>query len=202
MTAAQSRAMENFWPIYGLSAAGRTLQLEQIFGRSAPCFLEIGFGNGDALIDAAAKRPDANFLGIEVHKPGVGHCLMSLRKAEIENVRLICDDAVTVMRESLPDSALAGINLFFPDPWPKKRHHKRRLVQPEFVGLAGRKLTPGGTFHIATDWENYAEHIDAVMRTSQFFTPLCDAANRTKTKFEKRGERLGHTIWERIYRRT
>ena len=171
------------------------------FGRDAPRIMEIGFGNGSLLADMAANRPQLDFLGIEVYEPGVGHCLMRLRDSGIDNVRLIRDDAVDVLRDQIGDHSLRAINLFFPDPWPKKRHHKRRLVQPDFVALMAQKLETGGEFHVATDWANYAEHIDAVMSSSEFFQLSRDAARRPKTKFERRGERLGHAVWEAVYRR-
>jgi tRNA (guanine-N7-)-methyltransferase len=201
ITRGQEQALEELWPTYGVALSAAPLQLDEVFDRPASCVMEIGFGNGEALVAAATAQPETNFLGVEVHRPGVGHCLMSLRDADAKNVRLICEDAVPVLRNYISDGALAGVHLFFPDPWPKKRHHKRRLVQSEFAALIAQKIKPDGVFHVATDWSEYAEHIDTVMSSSEFFVPLRDAANRPKTRFEKRGERLGHPIWERIFQR-
>ena len=199
LTAAQKRALEVLWPEYGIEYSPAPLDLGGPFERSAPITMEIGFGDGAALVSAAAAHPDHNFLGVEVHEPGVGHCMLELDRAGLNNVKIIRQDAVEVLHNQIADGSLAGINLYFPDPWPKKRHHKRRIVQPEFVALIARKLAPGGRFHVATDWANYAEHIEEVMSSSSFFESLRGAAEREKTKFERRGERLGHEIWERIF---
>ncbi len=202
MTAAQKRALEELWPSYGIDYSTRELDLDRVFGRSARRTLEIGFGNGELMTDMAADRPDLDFLGIEVHEPGVGHCLLALAKRGLTNVRLIRHDAVEVLAHQVPDAALDRVNLFFPDPWPKKRHHKRRIVQPEFVALLARKIAPGGLFHVATDWTNYAEHIEETLNDCTAFEPADGAASqRPETRFELRGKRLGHDIWERLYRR-
>lgn len=212
-TRAQERALAELWPRFGLEppAAESTppLDLAGIFGRGAPCVLEIGFGNGDALTAMAAAMPGWNLLGAEVHAPGVGHCLLAIERLGLTNVRLLMQDAVEVLRTQLPERSLAGVHLYFPDPWHKKRHHKRRLVQPEFVALLGARLAPGGYFHVATDWPDYAAHIQAVMAGSPAFlaarpfvsgTPPT-ASHRPRTRFEARGERLGHPIWEAVYPR-
>jgi tRNA (guanine-N7-)-methyltransferase len=159
----------------------------------------------------AAESPDRNFLGAEVHAPGVGHCLLAIERLGLTNVRLLMQDAVEVLRERLPDRSLAGVHLYFPDPWHKKRHHKRRLVQPEFVALLGTRIAPGGYFHVATDWPDYAAHIQAVMAGSTAFaaeppstgnSQSPASGHRPRTRFEARGERLGHPIWEAVYLRS
>jgi tRNA (guanine-N7-)-methyltransferase len=210
-TRAQERALTELWPRFGLdptaSGASPGLDLATTFGRAAPCVLEIGFGNGDALVAMAAESPDRNFLGAEVHAPGVGHCLLAIERLGLTNVRLLRQDAVEVLREQLPEQGLAGVHLYFPDPWHKKRHHKRRLVQPDFVALLGGRIAPGGYFHVATDWPDYATHIQAVMAGNPAFraagaNPPAGAATRPRTRFEARGERLGHPIWEAVYLRS
>ena len=203
MTASQQRALDELWPEFGVEYADMPLDFGQLFGRSAPVVLEIGFGNGESLVTAAAARPDLDFLGIEVHEPGVGHCLIRIRQAGIGNLRLIAHDAMEVLNKQIPPASLSRINLLFPDPWPKKRHHKRRIVQAPFLDLAARALEPGGSLYIATDWLNYAEHIDDVLASRDDFglverrehggdAPL----DRASTKFEARGLRRGHRIWD------
>ena len=200
ITRAQKRALEELWPAYGLEAATEPLALEQVFGRRAPTIMEIGFGNGETLVRAAADTPHSNFLGVEVHLPGLGRCLLAAKRAGLTNLRLIQADAMDVLRSQLPPGALAMVCLYFPDPWPRKRHHKRRLVQPGFVALLARALEPGGVFHVATDWLPYAEHIKAVMETAEEFEPLDEPPARYTTRFEQRGSALGHEIWEAAYR--
>lgn len=201
LTASQQRALDTLWPEYGIEAGDLPLDVGTIFGRSAPVVLEIGFGNGDTLVELAAAVPGHDFVGIEVHEPGVGHCLIRIREAGIENLRLIVQDAVEVLEQRVLPASLSRINLYFPDPWPKKRHHKRRIVQPTFLELCARSLEPGGTLHIATDWAGYAEHIDETLAASAHFVvdkrrehdgdrPL----DRPVTKFERRGLRHGHRI--------
>jgi len=210
-TRAQERALTELWPLFGLGptapGASSLLDLPAAFGRAAPCVLEIGFGNGDALVAMAAESPERNFLGAEVHAPGVGHCLLAIERLGLTNVRLLNQDAVDILRERLPEHSLAGVHLYFPDPWHKKRHHKRRLVQPEFVALLGDRIAPGGYFHAATDWPDYAAHIQAVMAGNRAFRPAgtespAGAGTRPRTRFEARGERLGHPIWEAVYLRS
>jgi tRNA (guanine-N7-)-methyltransferase len=214
-TKAQDRALAELWPQFGLPGpvgnATPVLDLAAAFGRSAPCVLEIGFGNGDALVRMARSAPEQNFLGVEVHVPGIGHCLLAIERLGLTSVRLLMQDAMEVLRERLPDNSLKGVHLFFPDPWHKKRHHKRRLVQPEFVALLAARLMPGGYFHVATDWPDYAAHIEAVILENPAFQavgtdPSCAVGRavggRPRTRFEARGERLGHPIWEAVYRRT
>ncbi len=207
-TRAQDRALGELWPRFGVptpaEGANPTLALDAMFGRTAPTVLEIGFGNGDALVGMAADSPERNFLGVEVHAPGVGHCLLAIERLGLRNVRLLMQDAVEVLCEQIADSSLAGVHIYFPDPWHKKRHHKRRLVQPDFVALLAARLAPGGYVHVATDWPDYAQHIKSVFAASDAFKPADTAVtpgNRPHTRFEARGERLGHPIWEAIYRR-
>ena len=207
ITRSQQRALETLWPRYGLDAGG-SIDLESCFGRDAPRTLEIGFGNGESLSAMAEQEPGTDFLGIEVHRPGVGHLLLELERRELANVRVICADAVPVLRNCLPDTALDRVLLFFPDPWPKKRHHKRRIVQPGFINLIAGKLKPGGILHLATDWENYAEQMLAVMSQTTAFRNCAGAGNysprpgyRPVTKFERRGERLGHGVWDLVFER-
>ncbi len=203
LTAAQQRALAELWPRYGIDYDGRALALAGLFGRDAPCVLEIGFGNGETLVEQAAAFPERNFIGIEVHEPGIGHCLLQIEAAGIDNLRLVAHDALEVLERQIPDGALSRINLYFPDPWPKKRHHKRRIVNLAFMELAARKLGPHGQLHIATDWANYAEHIDDVIARSPDFScrerrrhggdrPL----DRPTTKFERRGLKRGHNIFD------
>ena len=202
MTVAQGRALEQLWPRLGLDFDGKVLDLDSIFGRRAPRVLEIGFGDGELLVDMASREPDKDFLGVEVHEPGVGHCLLLLEKLGLTNVRLIRHDAVEVLREQIPDGVLQRVNLFFPDPWPKKRHHKRRIVQPDFIRLVAAKLTAGGRFHVATDWAPYGEEIDAVLAAEPAFEkPAVVITDRPSTRFQRRGERLGHEVFEREWRR-
>ena len=200
MTRAQRRALEELWPAYGLDESSRALSLAQVFGRVAPIILEIGFGNGETLVRSASDSPEVNFLGVEVHLPGLGRCLLQAEDAGLENLRLIQGDAVEVLKNRLPPASLAQVRLFFPDPWPRKRHHKRRLVQPAFVALLLRVLEPDGVFHVATDWAPYAEHIGSVMTASTAFERLSRPPVRDATKFELRGSALGHEIWESAYR--
>ena len=201
LTPSQERALKELWPEYGVDFSPEMSDLESMFRRSAPVVLEIGFGNGETLVEQASANPDRNFLGVEVHEPGVGHCLLKARDAGAKNLRLIMHDAIEVLTLQTPPSSLQRVNIYFPDPWPKKRHHKRRLLQPAFLELVHSRLEPGGTVHIATDWANYAEHIDEIFEASALFVlderrehrgeaPL----DRPQTKFERRGLSKGHRI--------
>ncbi len=206
LTPAQARALETLLPRYGLPDEG-LLDLPALFGRVAPVTLEIGFGSGDALASMAATAPDENFIGIEVHRPGVGRLLQRLAAEGLENVRVSTRDAVEVLEHQIPDASLDRVLVYFPDPWPKKRHHKRRLIQPPFVTLLARKLTPGGLLHLATDWMPYAEWMQEVLAGAPEFVPvppggcLPRPAWRPETRFERRGQRLGHPVCDLLYRR-
>ncbi len=203
LTPSQEKALAELWPGVGVEFSERTLNLDELFGRRAPVVLEIGFGNGESLVLQAASQPETNFLGLEVHDPGVGHCLLKARDAGVRNLRLITRDAIDVLTHQLGPKSLSRVNLYFPDPWPKKRHHKRRIVQHEFLALIADRLCDGGTLNIATDWAAYAEHIDEVLESSQRF--ICRERrehdgdrplNRPETKFERRGLDRGHRIWD------
>ncbi len=198
MTAAQKRALAELYPRYGLAPGDNPIDFPAAFGRTAPVALEIGFGNGDALACQAAAHPENNYLGIEVHRPGVGRLLARIAAEGLANVRVVCADAKEILTRNIPDDSLAAVYVLFPDPWPKKRHHKRRLVQPEFVQLVRRKLKPGGVLHLATDWPAYAEHMEAVLRTAEGFAEA-PAAPRPDTKYEARGRRLGHPVRDLAY---
>jgi tRNA (guanine-N7-)-methyltransferase len=207
ITLAQEQALTRLWPQYGLEANAR-LDLDACFGRRAPRTLEIGFGNGETLARLADQEPATDFLGIEVHRPGIGHLLMELERREIDNIRVISADAVQALKDCLPDDALDRVLLFFPDPWPKKRHHKRRIVQSDFVELLARKLRTGGILHMATDWEDYAHHMLEVMGGTASFRNLAGTGNlsprpdyRPVTKFEQRGLRLGHGVRDLLFER-
>lgn len=208
ITPAQTRALEELWPRYGIPAGDTPLDWPTVFGRQAPVILEIGFGDGATLAMTAAAHPQDNYLGIEVHRPGAGSLLQRLAAAGLSNVRLVLDDANEVLAQRVPDASLDGVHLFFPDPWPKKRHHKRRLVQPEFVVQVARKLKPGGYFHLATDWPDYAAHMTAVLSDtpglvdaegSERFSEL--TGSRLSTRFEQRGRKLGHEVRDVVYLR-
>ena len=208
ITAAQKRALEELLPRYGIPFAPATLDLDRVFGRAAPRILEIGFGSGDTLVGLAAARPDADFIGVEVHPPGVGHCLLALESRGLRNVRVVVHDAVEVLSRQVAPASLDEVLLYFPDPWPKKRHHKRRIVQPAFAALVADRLKPGGAFRLATDWEPYAAWMLEVLGACP---GLANAApgggsierpGRGATRFENRGRRLGHTVFDFEFRRT
>jgi len=208
VTAAQQRALSELWPRFGIDFAPTLLDLDGLFGRVAPRLLEIGIGNGETLVELAGQRPEADFLGIEVHPPGVGHCLLGIEVAALTNVRVVAHDAVEVLARMIPDDSLDEVLLYFPDPWPKKRHHKRRIVQPEFVALLARKLKPGGAFRLATDWAPYAQHMLEVLGAAPAFSNAATRggcvprpASRPLTKFERRGQRLGHEVFDLEFRR-
>ena len=208
MTVAQERAWRELWPLHGIENCDATLDFDMLFGRHAPVTLEIGFGNGESLVALACAHRDRNFLGLEVHPPGVGHLLLRCEAEQLHNVRVICEDAVQVLQRRVPDASLDELLLYFPDPWPKKRHHKRRIVQPEFVALVARKLKPGGVLRMATDWQPYAEHMletasacEALRNTSPAGDFVERPDSRPVTRFEKRGQRLGHGVWDLAFER-
>jgi len=205
-TPVQRRALEEHWQRWGLEYDGRELAYEAAFGRKGPLVLEVGFGMGQSLVAMAQDRPDTNFIGIEVHKPGVGKLLHSMAERGVDNIRIYCHDAVDILRDCIPDDSLDAVQIYFPDPWHKKRHNKRRLIQPSFVALLTRKLKNGGMLHLATDWEDYAQQMMHVLSASDGLSNVSGYGlfavrpeNRPVTKFEMRGERLGHGVWDLVF---
>ena len=206
LTLSQQNALETAWPIYGVTFSPELLNLQTLFNRTAETVLEIGFGNGDALLHMAQQHPATNFMGVEVHRPGIGHLLQYIEHNEIQNIRVFCHDAIDVLKHQIPDHSLDRVHLFFPDPWHKTRHQKRRIVQPDFALLVAQKLKPGGLFQLATDWKNYAQYMLKILNASPVFDNL-SADNtfvprpetRPLTKFEQRGHRLGHGVWDLLY---
>jgi tRNA (guanine-N7-)-methyltransferase len=208
ITAAQTRALEELWPRYGVEFDGRPLDLDTAFGRRAPRTVEIGFGDGETLVSLAAARPDRDFLGLEVHEPGVGHCLLRAAELGLTNVRVLRHDAVEVLQRSLAPGSLDEVLVFFPDPWPKTRHHKRRIVQVAFATLVASRLVAGGRFRLATDWVPYAEWMREVLDAHGDYVNAAGPsgyvgrpAERPVTKFERRGTRLGHEVRDLAYLR-
>jgi tRNA (guanine-N7-)-methyltransferase len=214
LTQSQERAMQDLWPRYGLDYHGEPRAFEQVFGRSSSLVVEIGFGNGDALLHAAANDPERNYIGIEVHAPGVGRLLNAIDGAGLTNLRAYRHDAVEVLQHEITDGALDELRIFFPDPWHKKRHHKRRLIGPEFAELIASRLRIGGLLHLATDWQDYAEQMWDVLDAQSLlrnndgprgFAPRAgtvETTRRTQTRFESRGLGLGHGVWDLLYTRT
>ncbi len=205
MTKSQKSALDRLWPQFGINPE-TPIDPTVLFNRNAPLHLEIGFGMGHALLEMAQAHPENNYLGIEVHRPGVGRLLDEIEKNEITNIRLLKHDAIEVLGHQLAENNLDSVMLFFPDPWHKKRHHKRRIVQPEFVTMVLSRLKPGGLFHLATDWEDYAERMMEVLSQESGLNNLSGAGNfasrpesRPITKFEKRGLRLGHGVWDLLF---
>ena len=208
ITEAQERALGELWPKYGVEFAPQPLSAQALFGREAPRTLEIGFGNGEHLLALAAAHPERDFIGVEVHRPGVGRLLLGLEKAALGNVRLVCHDAVEVLEQQIPRGFLDELLILFPDPWPKKRHHKRRLIQGPFTALAAARLAHGGVLRLATDWEPYAlEMLEVLTHTadlenlSEYGGFMARPSERAPTRFERRGERLGHAVWDLAFRR-
>jgi tRNA (guanine-N7-)-methyltransferase len=201
VTAAQERALAGLMPAYGIAYRQEILDVQAVFGRRAPLVLEIGSGMGETTARIAAQRPDTDFIAVEVHGPGVGSLLKLIEAQGLKNLRVIRHDALEVLEHMIADASLAGIHLFFPDPWPKKRHHKRRLVQAAFAALAARKLAPGGILHVATDWEDYAGQIGEVLMAEPGLRRDNGAHARPATKFELRGLRLGHKVHDLVFRR-
>jgi tRNA (guanine-N7-)-methyltransferase len=208
LTAGQQRAFETLWPLFGLALPETgTFDPGPSFERDHPLYLEIGFGNGEALATMAERHPERNYLGVEVHRPGVGHLLLRIEELGLRNLRVLREDAVELLRR-LPAESLDGVYLFFPDPWHKKRHHKRRIVQPGFLDRLHRVLRSGGRFHAATDWQDYAEHMIEVLGADPRFRNLAASGHYTPrppdrplTKFEQRGRRLGHGVWDLVFER-
>ncbi len=208
LTIRQEAAIEMLFPRVGRKIVDGPVRFAELFGRDAPVWLEIGFGMGASMVEQAQQLPGINFLGIEVHTPGVGAMLAAMQAAQCTNIRVFDEDAIEVLDQCIPDQSLTRVQLFFPDPWPKARHHKRRIVQEKFAQQIRQKLKIGGVFHMATDWENYAEHMRDVMNVADGYKNL-SATNdfvprpdeRPFTKFEKRGERLGHGVWDLMFER-
>lgn len=220
MTPGQEKAYQELWVHYGVDAnmgvdastndgAESVIDFTQLFVRSAPTILEIGFGMGDSLLQTAVNHPENNYLGIEVHKPGVGRLLANIHEQSLTNLKVMRFDAVEVLKKQIPDNSLAAVYLFFPDPWHKTRHKKRRIVREDFIQLIRKKLVLHGQFHIATDWQDYARYILASMRQASGFINCAKSDDyiprpdyRPMTKFERRGERLGHGVWDILFKKT
>jgi tRNA (guanine-N7-)-methyltransferase len=210
VTAAQKRAFDEVLPHVSIPYAAAPLDLEAAFGRRAPCVLEIGFGMGDATARIAASRPDVNFLGVEVFAAGVGALCKRIEEMALANIRIVQDDAVEVVRDMVVDASLAGVHIYFPDPWPKARHHKRRLVNPAFIAMIAPRIAPGGYLHCATDWEHYAQQMLEVLSAQPLLANLHAGfapgqsnplVERPTTKFHARGSRLGHGVWDLVFAR-
>lgn len=208
LTKGQARALALFWSTMGLEHQKNTLTMSDVFGNNNPVTLEIGFGMGKSLVEMAKNAPERNFIGIEVHRPGVGACIALAEEEGVNNLKVYEHDAIEILADCIADESLDTVQLFFPDPWHKKKHHKRRIVQPEFVGSIRQKLKIGGVFHMATDWENYAECMLADMLASPGFENLSKdnsyvprPESRPLTKFEARGQRLGHGVWDLQFKR-
>lgn len=208
-TPAQQRAFDQHWARYGIEYAGTPRDFTAAFGRHAPLVLEIGFGNGGQLLHSAQTEPERNFIGVEVHRPGVGRLMNGLAAAGVDHVRLYNHDAVEVLQHEIGADALSEVRIYFPDPWHKKRHNKRRLIQPEFLALLATKVERGGRLHLATDWADYAEHMrEALAACPSWIADPQHAASTTRppwrieTHFERRGLRLGHGVWDFVHERT
>lgn len=194
------------WPKYSIPLSANKLDMKQTFGREAPVILEIGFGDGRSLLSLAQKHPEKDFIGIEVYKTGIAKVLLGIQQQQINNIRVFCADAIEVLTHCIPEQCLEQVQLFFPDPWPKARHHKRRIVQPSFVQLVARKLQHNGSLHMATDWEDYAMHMRQVLEAEAGWINAAGKGNfiarpesRILTKFEQRGQRLGYATWDLLY---
>ena len=208
LTKAQGKAIEDNWPAMGLTIDQGLLDLTEVFGRDAKRVLEIGFGMGKSLVEMAQNEPNTDYIGIEVHRPGIGACLASAEQAEITNLKVFEHDAIEVLDKCIADESLDRLQLFFPDPWHKTRHHKRRIVQTAFVETIRNKLKIGGEFHMATDWQPYAEHMLEVMQNADAYKNASTTQDYVKrpdyrpiTKFEVRGQKLGHGVWDIIFTR-
>ncbi len=208
MSIAQKRALTDSWPEFGLEAKDSITNLAALFNNANPCVLEIGFGMGQSFIVLAERYPNKNFIGIEVHRPGVGAVLHAAKTQQLQNVRVFCEDAKQVLTQAIPDNSLEQVLLFFPDPWPKKRHHKRRLLQYDVACLIVTKLMSGGVFHMATDWQHYAEQSLELLDTVPQLVNTAGAGQyalrpdwRPETKYERRGVNKGHGVWDLIYQK-
>ena len=208
LTQAQQYALEHHWDDFGIDYSPALLDLNQVFGNDGAVTVEVGFGNGESLLEQAKRHPQQNYIGIEVHGPGVGHLIHFAHQSALTNLRVIRHDAVEVLRDQLPADSVSCVQLFFPDPWHKKRHHKRRIIKPEFLDMVHQVLLPGGLFHMATDWQDYAEFMLEQMEQATGFENTAGKGNyaesrgeRTETRFELRGKRLGHGVWDLMYRK-
>jgi len=208
LTPSQQRALELLWPQYGIADGDGMIDLNQLFGRDAIKVLEIGFGNGSSLAEMAKNQADQDFIGVEVHRPGVGQLLNKIDQQHLTNLRIACTDAVELLKHRIADHSLDRVQLYFPDPWHKKRHHKRRIIQPEFVAILAKKIKSGGYLHLATDWQHYAEQMLDDLSNNQDFINCSDCAGyisrpdyRPLTKFELRGHKLGHKVWDLLFKR-
>ena len=208
LTEGQKRALEEYWPRFGIDDSDTMLDFHTLFGNRAPVIMEIGLGSGEATWQVASAHPQENYLGVEVHRPGVGRLLLNIEKHDIENIRVACADAAEFLRKRIPEGSLAGVRIYFPDPWPKKRHHKRRIIQPAFVRLLASRMRSGAILHLATDWEPYADYMLEVIESEGGFVNMAGSASfhprpewRPETKYEKRGERLGHRVKDLLYAR-
>lgn len=208
LTVGQQRALDELLPQFGVPQAEQPIDPVGLFGRNAPLTLEIGFGNGDSLVEMAKAAPEQDFIGIEVHRPGVGHLLLGIEREGLTNLRVHMGDAVAFLQQRIATNQLDRLLLYFPDPWHKKRHHKRRIVQPAFADLVAERLRPGGLWHLATDWADYAEHMRSVLDPHPAFAAEHQGDGsgqrppwRPETKFERRGQRLGHEVGDLLYRR-
>jgi tRNA (guanine-N7-)-methyltransferase len=208
LTRAQQYALDHYWQDYGIDYSARALCFKSLFDNDNDVIIEIGFGNGDSLLQQVIDQPLYNFIGIEVHAPGIGHLLHHAHSSAVSNLKLIRNDAVEVLRHQIADNSVKQVQLFFPDPWQKKRHHKRRIINPDFIRLVHDKLIPGGYFHMATDWQDYAcqmleqmDHADGFINTAGTGNFSSSKANRHETKFERRGIKLGHGVRDLIYRK-
>ena len=206
LSKAQSIGLNELWNDYGINLNGKLLNFEELFLNQNNVTLEVGFGNGDSLLEMAIQQPNQNFLGIEVYEAGVGRLINEANKNQLVNLKIIKDDAVEVLNNNIPDDSISHFQLFFPDPWHKKRHHKRRIVQTSFLDLLTKKLKNNGIVHIATDWENYAEHIMEMLESHSHFKNCAGdhiyserPEQRPLTKFENRGQKLGHGVWDIIF---
>ncbi len=219
LTRSQERALKDLYPVYGVNLPieldinlknNLNLNSQTLFQNNQPLILEIGFGMGQSLIQMAKSHPDLNYLGLEVHRPGVGHILLDIEKENLKNLKVLCHDAVEILEKYIPDDCLEKIQIFFPDPWHKKKHHKRRLIQEDFIKKLILKLKISGQIHLATDWENYAEQMLNVLSDNKnlvniygdhHFAPDQESTGRPLTKFQKRGENLGHGVWDLIFKK-
>lgn len=206
LTKAQQNALDNYWQQYGIEYSDQVISPSKLFDNNNELIIEVGFGNGDSLLQQVKNQQQYNFIGIEVHSPGVGHLIHNAKIESVENIRVIRHDAVEVINHQIADNSVQQFQLFFPDPWHKKRHNKRRIIRPDFIELIHKKLKVGGCFHMATDWQPYAEHMleqmdlaDGFVNTSGAGTFSNTKAARCETKFERRGLKLGHGVWDLIY---